>query len=299
MFLSAPAACLWLGATALPTAGGEAYDRAVAEALRTAQAELLEATDLWQDHSRWESAWEVESDHYRVRSTHSRYLAASLAEDMDTMLGHFQSVLGTSWTPREPLEIWVFPTLADYNAFGNSDGADHSSLYPCFHAVQNARRPVATMFSPNLTQLRMWITHGATHQFITEAFQVTPPAAIDEGLAAYFSLYWDPSYAASEHDRVAKGSGFIPLRQLLSEPITSYADRPHDRSMELGTLFTYLLHFREDTCNTPEGEPGEAADYIRAVLTGRNAAGLPMQRLLSRDLDAFEEDFRAFTFPHR
>ncbi len=300
MLLLALSACLSFAPSAhseMPSA--ELYGRAVARALESAQTELLAQIDLWEDHSRWESAWEVASEHYRVRTTHGRYLAANLAEGMETMLGHFQSVLGTDWAPGTPFEIWVFPTLAEYNQFGNANGAQHSSMYGSFHATQHAQQPVATMYTANPTLLRMWITHAAVHQFVSGAFPATPTTAISEGLAAYFSLYWDPAYAASEHDRVAKGSLFIPLRQLLADPLQSYAQNTDDRLMELGTLFTYLLHHREDTGLGPddEGSEGSFAAYLRAVLNGRNLTGMPFDDMLANDLDELEDSYRAFRFP--
>ena len=300
MLLSALSVCLAFAPSAysgMPSA--ELYGRTVARALASAQIELLGEIDLWEDHSRWENAWEVASEHYRVQTTHSRYLAASLAEGMETMLGHFQSVLGTDWAPSTPVEIWVFPTLAEYNQFGNANGAQHSSMYGSFHATQHGQQPVATMYTANPTLLRMWITHAAVHQFVSGAFPATPSTAISEGLASYFSLYWDPAYAASEHDRVAKGSLFIPLRQLLADPLQSYVQNADDRFMELGTLFSYLLHHREDTRLGPdnEGFGGSFAAYLRAVLNGRNVTGMPFDDMLAHDLDELEESYRTFAFP--
>ena len=49
----------------------------------------------------------------------------------------------------------------------------------------------------------MQITHSALHQFLAAAFPGrTPPTWINEGLAAYFSIYWDYDWGLSEFERL-------------------------------------------------------------------------------------------------
>lgn len=304
-----PALGIALAGAPVPAQPDSAYHRVVSAALQRAERELVEGTDLWVDHSSWENAWEVETENYVVRTTRSRYFAASVAEGLEVMLGHFQRVLDTDYVPAEPFRILIFPDLAQYNAFGNANGAEHSSAFGVFYTTQDPTRPVATYLppNPNETLLRMWITHGAVHQFVDRAFQVEPPTGISEGLASYFSLYWDRVYASDLHRRLKDGPTYVPLATLLEDPLSSYVnDHPDDRFWELGLFFTYLLHYRdrlnygEETMMAPPGqeEPEYSfATYLRTVLRGGSPSSTSFYRLLSRSLDRIEEDFRTFDFP--
>ena len=89
----------------------------------------------------------------------------------------------------------------------------------------------------------------------------------------------------------------IPLRQLLSEPLASYLEEPHTRLIELGMLFTYLVHVREDTRTVAEGEQVVQApfrDYVRGALRGQNVTTQPVHALLNADLDQLQQDFFAY-----
>ena len=121
--------------------------------------------DLWEDHSTWEKAWEVAGENYRVRTTTSRFEAKDVAEGLEIMLGHFQDVLGTDFTPPEPFNVWILPTIEEYNDLGD-DSDEHSSILGGFYAGNLTELPVVVLHSDNPTELRMWITHCALHQFV-------------------------------------------------------------------------------------------------------------------------------------
>ncbi len=277
----------------------ELYERAKAKALERAQAELLESLDLWVDHSRWEDPWVVESAHYSVRGTKSHAMVAKAAQDLEYLFGEFQRVLGTEYAPAQRFQVWIFPTLADYNQFGNDANADeHSSMYAAFYAAQAPGSPVVACFNDHPTLLGMYITHGATHQFLESAFGTRMPVWIAEGLASYFALYWDWSYGAQQLEGLIGGSGFVPLAQLTRATLPEYLAGAHDRFIELGMLFHYLLNLREDTKIGAGGDPttGPFLEYVRAILRGRSVAQLDVAPLLAEDLDILEADFKAFEF---
>jgi len=277
-----------------------AYERVLTRALERAETQLVRGTDLWVDHSTWENAWEVSSEHYTVRTTDSRYLAADIGTGLDIMLGHFQNILGTTFTPDQPFQVLIFPRLSEYNVFGNQVGDEHSSALGSFYAVQDPRLAVATYFIQYPTLLRMWITHAATHQFVDRAFQSSPPTPISEGLASYFSLYWDRRLAAEEHNRLKDSPAYISLETLFGQSYQALMSDPNDRLMELGLFFNYLLHYREDTRMAAEGEEepeNSFATYLRLVVRGQDASQTGFARLLRNDFAAVEEDFRAFSFP--
>jgi hypothetical protein len=207
-------------------------------------------------------------------------------------------VLDTRYVPPTPFQVFIFPTTADYNTFGGPFG-DHSSLYGSFYP-EGAEQPVAAVYDPNWTRLQMYVTHSALHQFVEHAFGRAPDTWISEGLASYFALYWDLGYGPSELRSIVAKREFIPLTELTVQPIVQYRDRPHIRFMELGTLFLYLLHYRDDTrMARPGEEPREAsfADYVRVALKGGDERRHPFYIELVRHVGEIQKDFVSFEFP--
>lgn len=278
------------GPEPLEGSAGDVYQRAMDSALDRAQRRLESSVELYQDHSTWENAWQVTSRHYRVRTTHSWFLAHDIASGLESMLGHFQTVLGTSHAPSDRWAIHIFPTLAAYNQFGNQHGADHQSFYGSFFTGLDPERAVATYYDPNAVLLRMWVTHSAFHQFMASAFNREAPTWLLEGLASYFALYWDAGYGVSELERIKRQDRIVPLRQLLRENISQYTNDPHTRFMQLGMLMTYLLHYR------PELRFGE---YLGLRMVADDFALHPAHEWLTENLDQLESDFLSFEFPAR
>lgn len=286
------AALALAGATPEPVEGsaGDVYRKAMDSALDRAQRRLENSVDLYQDHSSWENAWRVESAHYRVRTTHSWFLGSDLAQGLEAMLGHFQSVLGTTHAPSEPWAVHVFPTLPEYNQYGTEHGADHSSFYGSFFSGLDPERAVATYYDSNATLLRMWVTHSALHQYMDSAFNREAPTWLEEGLASYFALYWDAGYGVSELTRIKRLGRFVPLRQLLRENIGQYTSDPHTRFIELGMLMTYLLHYRTDL---------RFGEYLQLRMVADDFALHPAHEWLTEDVGRLEAEFSAFEFPAR
>lgn len=282
-------------------AGSGAADSAAAldRALRRTGEEIARTTELYEDHSTWEKAWIVETDHYSVRTIESRFLAADIAAGLEVMLGHFLETLELKEAPARRAAIQIVPDVATYNRLGASYD-QHSSFYGSFFADQDPARPVIAVYDANPTLLRMQITHGAVHQFLAAEFpNRTWPTWIGEGLAAYFSIYWDYDWGLDEFERVRKDGNLVPLPRLFKEEIAAYATRPHAHMMELGMLFYYLLRFRDDTRTTlPEEEQqrGPFRDYLLATLRGQETSRLPVAALL-RDPTKLDEEFDRFQFP--
>ncbi len=279
-------------------------ERALETAIDRAQERLVREVELWEDHSTWETAWEVTTENYRVRSTHSRYLASDLAEGLEGMLAVMRETLMTDpdWTSTEPFRIYVLPALADYTQFGNDHGAEHSSFYGSFYPAGHPERPVATFFHPNRDLVRMFATHSAFHQFVETAYDRRLPEALTEGLASYFALWWDFDYGVEEWEKMKRERRTIPLAQLLTTPVTGFTDRPNERLFELGMLVAYLLHHHPETRTIREdGEIWQAAfsEYLDVYLTGDDVELHPVHDLLSARLPELERDFFAYEFPRR
>jgi hypothetical protein len=272
------------------------------EAIARAQARLVRGVDLWEDHSAWENAWRVETENYVVRSTQSRYLAADLAEGLEARLALFRETLMTDegWRPPQPFQIQVLPTLDDYRQFGDQHGAEHSSFYGSFYPSGHPERPVATYLISSRAGMRMFVTHGAFHQFLDRAYDRELPPALAEGLASYFALLWDWGYAITELEKMAREGRLLPLRELVTASTQQFTDRSHERLIQLGMLVAYLIHYHPETRTVRAGDEiwqAGFSEYLDLLLTGDDAQLHPVHDLLTSRLDELERDFRAFEFP--
>ena len=306
-----------LGARALvgPDPAGR-YVKALLRAVYRAQTQLEEETDLYVDHSSWDNAWKVPSpgSSYEVQTTASRHFGVNLARYLQDMVPYYQELLATSYTPAEPLRVFVFPSLEQYNKFGEDFGAEHSSFYGSFYAPTHDQRPVASYVTDNAIRQRMWAVHSAAHQYMAEAFpNTTPPAWVREGLASYFSIidHQARSYAFGEIERILEGRTptgdlmtsnvqYIPLDELLATEEKDYGRRAHNRLIEIGMLFYYLLWFREDT-RIEKDDDGNVTrapfrDYIRDIVHGRPYDRGPVYQLLTSGIRDLEEGFRTYPF---
>jgi hypothetical protein len=281
-----------------PLAGvNSAYASAFKNGLERAQVRLERATDFWVDHSQWENAWEVRSDSYIVRTTHSRGFGQRIADALEEMLGYFTQTLKPDFKSRTPYEVHILPDIPMYNQYGDDYGAYHSSIYGSFLCDENhPARPVALVYDENETLVLMQATHSALHQFVERAFTQPPRTWISEGLASYFSFRWGYRYALDQLNGLIESNRFIPLREVINNELDNYGDNAHAHFMELGMLFYYLLHFREDTRMTEE-EDGNFLTYLRTVLSGGNPSELPFHELITWQVDQLEADFKDYPFP--
>lgn len=289
------------GTRAAPSELREADAAALERVLSQAQARLESRARLLEDHSSWERAWEIPTREYLVRTSLNWYIGKRLGDDLDAMLDNFRQLARTEWQPPEPLRVFLFPTLPEYNAWGAEHGAHHSSLLGGFWAGDQPERPVAVCFEANALQASMWATHAAFHQFAEQALPRIPETWLGEGLASYFGIYyWDPAWGTAEFARVVASGRFVPLRQLMSESLEAYAADPGARFVELGTLIHYLLNCRPDTL-TQKSEDGTvlaapAESYLSDLLRGRDVTGNPVHALMTRDMQALEAELRAYDF---
>jgi hypothetical protein len=298
MFATALVLSAALGPAADPLGGKDAYHRIVAAALARSQKSLAASIDLEIDHSRWEDPWVVTSAHFEVRSTHSFGQASELSKNLEYLRGEWVELLGEGRSSTEPARIWVFPTIADYNRFGNEHGAEHSSMLGSFFAASHPDQPVVTYQNGNWTLLGMWITHSAVHQHLSREFERAPEVWVDEGLASWSALAWDWKYGASQLAELAASRRLVPLERLLSDPLPAYVGRSHERFIQLGMLFRYLLEVCEATKDERASDPphGPFRDFLRASVRGQRAEQGELTEVLATDAELIDEDFRAFDF---
>jgi hypothetical protein len=275
-----------------PVATATNAQRLVQRANELAEGRMRGKLEIWTDHSTWEKAWVVHTPHFAVRTTRSHGFGLDIATGLEAMLKNFQSTLATDFVPEQPMVVQIYPDVAAYNAFGTTNGDAHSSFYGSFYAPRHAEKPVAVAWDDNLTLLRMQITHSVLHQYIG-ALHPNAPAAnwVHEGLAAYFSIYWDYGWGLGEFERLGKAGSLVPLRQLFTDGLPAY---DHAHLIELGMLFYYLLRYREDT-RSVDATDAPFRDCVNAILLGRDLPA-PFAKVLA-DPTALDQEFRAYTFP--
>ncbi|MEM7310689.1 MAG: hypothetical protein AAF682_28710 [Planctomycetota bacterium] len=293
---------------ALPGGAARPADDAVItgladRAIGSAEAELERSIQLWEDHSSWSDPWRVRTAHYEVVTNHSYAFGMEIARHLEERFAQFQSLLDTSFEPPSRFQILIFPTLTEYNVFGDQYGAEHSSFIGGFYAPDHPDSVVASYFTSNRPLRAMWVTHGAFRQFRAAAFpDANPPDWVEEGLACYFASSADYAYLRSEVLRLRASefpNDWIPLRDLLSTPVESYRDRFHNRLVELSMLFTYLRIYREDSRTVVDNGVLLSApfeDYLTMLVRGQDASSHPLHALFNEDVAALEADFRAFAF---
>jgi hypothetical protein len=296
---------LFVGLLAVPGSNEGAtresfFQQTLARSAERAQAELLTQTTLWEDHSSWDDPWRIRTDHYEVVTTQSRLKGLEMAYGLETMLGHYQSVLGTRFVPPTVAPVLVHPSIPDYNDFGNGNNADeHSSFYPSFVAEAHADRPVATLATANLTLQLRWVTHGAVHRYLSDA-EVSIPLWMTEGLASHFAYYWSFPTAVEELTLLQASDQWVDVDALITTNLVDFLDRPDQRLLELGMLFSYLMNYREGTRieRDAEGEISASPflDYLRLMTNDRDVSQHPVHRLLTngRGQTQLNRDFRAF-----
>lgn len=272
------------------------------EALTRVDRRLRRSLTLLESHDSWDRRWRIASDHYVVQTTLPYWIGRELADALEAMLPFYQNILGTSHLPTSPVDVLVFPTIAEYNGFGNTHGGTHSSVYSSFYADQAPGAPIAMVANDNMLALKIWATHSAVHQYLYEAFGPGLDTFVVEGLSAYFSLiYWSDAWAWGQLSELEGTRRYIPLRRLVNEGIDSYASEDtHARLVIQGTFFAYLLHFHPETSIVPEGEePRQEGfqQFLQGVLrSGAPIAAQPNFRSELERLDGYERDFLEFEY---
>ena len=240
------------------------FRRLMGTALERSESQLLKRTDFYRSNDTWEQAFEVSSEHYRLRTVGSRAAANKLIGGLEFMFAEFQSLLASDFEPAQRFQIDVMP-LAEYNTRGGN-AAEHSSFYGSF---LEANGSVAVSYNPNSDLLGMLATHSALHQFTQAAFNRNPPLWIAEGLAAYFATFWHPEWSKSELQRVSSGRAWIGMRELITASASDYVADSHTRLIELGMLFKYLLQFNPDTAADSDAP---FVNFLRSSVRGQRSA---------------------------
>ncbi len=283
----------------LAQAGESAYDRVVRTALERAQSELEDSVDIDVAEVDWANAYEQTVGRFTVRTVRSPAFARRLAQRQDAMFPRYQTLIEPGFEPGN-MVVWVLPSIDDYNEFGNRYGAEHSSMHGSFltNEIPGTNfEPIVTYHPGSETQLDMWITHGAVHQFLERRPRGDPDLWLSEGLASYFELNWNLDYGKQALQNYYRRGRTVPTFSLLRQGIGEYQAQP-ESLFQIGMLFSYLLNHREDT-RTVIDENGKVVrqpfvDYLQGLLQGRDVSASPVNSLLGQNLVTLDNDFQRF-----
>jgi hypothetical protein len=275
------------------------YEKAMDRTLARAQADLQKATKLRETRT-WKNPWEATSKYFTVRTTSSFAQARSLAASFDEMAPLIRGLLKPDFQWTKPMPVWIVPDIATYNQIGNAGGDAHSSNYGSHLATGQVGRPVVVLAQANEQYLKIIATHSLVHQIIDRAYPNTRARVwVQEGLAAYFSLYWDWNWAATQLAGYEKAKTQIPVRTLLTRSVAAMGGKMQKHCIELGMFFNYLLHYREDTKSTIDAnkvQQGPFAEYLRLALSGKRTNEHAVHKLIFRSVKGVEAGFRAQVF---
>lgn len=292
------------GLGTLPSGSQQAHVSAVlVDALKAEVAAGQEALQrqlvLLEDHSTWETRRRVESEHFLVETTQSYAFGQAVANDLESMLVHFQNFTGRKLQGAAPMVVRVFPDVPTYNTLGE-EFAEHSSFYGSFFASGQGEEVIATSYTDNWTLLRFWTTHSALHNFLARAYPgSTVPTWVDEGLASYFSLFWNYNYGVDQFEQMRDGGGLLSLDDLLDADLAGYLDRSHERLIQIGMLFTYLINVHPETRTVTDASGKVTAqpfvDYVLLRIQGRPNPNHPVRKILFGDNSELEQAFHGYT----
>lgn len=271
---------------------------ALQQEVSAGQAALERQLVLLEDHSTWANRRVVSSEHFQVETTQSYAFGKAVGQDLESMLVHFQAFTGSELRGGAPMVVRVFPDVPSYNALGE-DFAEHSSFYGSFYASGQGDDAIATNYSDNWTLLRMWTTHSALHHYLARAFPgSTIPTWIDEGLASYFSLFWNYGYGVDQFEGMRDNGRLLDLDDLLDGELADYQNRSHERLIQIGMLFTYLINVHPETRTVKDAEGEVTAqpfvDYVLLRIRGRANPASPVRKLLFGDNTELQKAFHSY-----
>lgn len=301
LLVLAPLAGLSWGAAAFfgtPAVGDDPLLGPLLEpAIERAQRRLEAGVELDLTPRTVQNPWRVKSNHYAVTGVQSFRQTQALARALDQMLPAYQALLDTNFLPGEPFSVRIHPNLVAYNEAGNEGGDGRSSAYSSFLSTAGSQAGwVETLAGVNDTQLFLWATHSAFQQYAEAAFRRRPETWIEQGLSAYFSLFWDWNYGAAQLRERIESNDYIPLPEILGAEIQDYAADSQGRMIQLGMLVSYLLHEVEATRTDEGGIQSDTSfrGFLRDVYRGQADRDHPFQLWLRDNAAELERDFRAF-----
>ena len=248
-----------------------------------------------------DDAYRSRTENYEVHSTKSPRIAFGYADMLEAQLVRMQSLFGSDYAPRRPIVAQIFPTGEGYRGFGENFD-ERSSVTGGFYAQGDGRDQIAAMDSATGDYLlRIYLSYGAAHQFMANAYPgARIPTALEEGLAMYVAMKADREtesffWANFNTMRSDTASAWTSIEQLAGANIQALDTLTKERGIapliQLGCATHYLRHALGET----EAESIAAFDaYVALVLTNGNYRDHPIHKLLTTSAGKLDADLKAW-----
>ncbi len=175
-------------------------------------------------HSDWENAWQIQTEHYLIRTNKDYDFAQKMGEEAEKCYALMKEFLGglEPKTSGKPLSVYILATIDEYNAFGTQfapgDEAFHQSTIGCFHATGHPEAPATSYYAFDegykFLWTEDWLWHVLPHQYMSLVLPNIQTPAIVEGIATYFERFvrYKPNFQT--YRKVLGGSRFMKLKDL-------------------------------------------------------------------------------------
>jgi hypothetical protein len=303
------------------------------------KGQWLPADQVMKFRAQWVNAWEVETEHYLVRTNSSLERGAAFAEKLEKLYAIFFRLFAGFFSPRDQLAL-LFDAPNRRTAFGKIDPPDRRApkrfrvhFYRSPDEYMQALRPhvksgleISTgMYLPNTRIAYFYVheqmdeatvIHEATHQLFSESREHPHGAGtqgnywVIEGIACYMESFrdrgdhvelghWDTPRLKIGRARILDGQQYLPIEKLVR------MEMEHFQGPAVYALYSQsacLCHF---LMHYDRGRYRDAfVRFLEEVYLGR-ADAQTLAHLLQLDYPEMERQFRehleqaATTPPHR
>jgi hypothetical protein len=210
-------------------------------------------------HSNWDNAWELESEHYRMRTNRDYDSAMEALAKAEKAYQAMKEFFGEEPDLKNgKLAIFMFGNQDEYNQFGQQNAAGdegwRQGRFGGFHAYEHPETPAAVYSFYDEANRYDWteyhLYHALAVQYLAEVQPNIKTAWLRESIVAYFQYFahykW-PSLRES-WGRYIIGNRFIPfddftsLNNLAGDPQSGFyvgGDKPTQQAQG-GLLILYL-----------------------------------------------------------
>ncbi|MBI2922949.1 MAG: DUF1570 domain-containing protein [Planctomycetes bacterium] len=250
--------------------------------------------------SKWETAYELETEHFKIRTNASEGFSKDLAALAEVAYGEFKAF----YDGREPklgkekMTLFAFGTYEDYRKYCVEKKAEES-LNAAGFASSDSNVVVGWNKTGSLWQLLQTMTHEAAHLYY---YRICSPAAIPswhaEGMATYFEGFkgagasWKFNYISESRLAFAREAMLdkkqIPLVELMAGDALKLINSDASKANLFYSECWALNYFLSQTDNAKYRDGYR--EFRKAVEAGKPE---PLSKFIP-DLERLEKDWTVF-----
>lgn len=147
-------------------------------------------------HSSWANAWQISTPHYLLTTNLPWDKARPLKYELESVYMRLRNIFETVEPMRaERMNVYVFATPGDYNAYGNEFGDDYSSISGGWFSMADEKQPAVCLWDDNFGKI--YLPHALALQYQTFTYAkagfTAMPYWFVAGVATYCDRFWDAS----------------------------------------------------------------------------------------------------------